>query len=223
MRGHLFVVLASLALVGAGCPGDLQPNSSGGDGSGGFDHGAYQDIGPRPDGYVSPGTDSKVASSDASASFKCSGDCHDFVLDRILLPTSSAQSKAYGYRKAGKIYNAFGDLMVLVGSQVSSLDVQKDVDLSVYEGKTLLLVRVKASSLTSGTARAQAWLGDTMKCCTDTSSVAACKAQAKSKCFSGSTALDVSTKSPKDMVFSGSITGGKFTFGPSKLLLPLDI
>ena len=182
------------------------------------------DIGPRPDsatggsdGGVGPGTD-------ASGKLGCTGDCHDHVLDRILLPTSSSQSKAYGLKKGGQTYNAFGDLMVLIGSQVPSLELQKDVDLSVYGGKTIVLLRLKAKSLTSApSARGQAWLGGQMVCCTDTSSVASCKKEAASRCFSGSTPLTVSPNSPGDMIFSGSISSSKLTLGPSKMILPLDI
>ena len=215
---------ATLLFAASGCPGDLRPPVSQVDhGAGGDGPGTYEDIGPRPDGWVSGG-DSGTTGADAGGKLSCNGDCHDYVLDRILLPTSSAQSKTYGLKKGGQTYNAFGDLMVLIGSQVSSLNLQQDVDLSVYSGKTLMLVRLKAASLTTTpAAMGQTWLGDTMTCCTDTSSVSACKSQAKSKCFSGTSALAVANISPKDMIFSGAINGGKVTLGPAKLILPLEI
>ncbi len=223
MRKYTLIMIAVLFTVAAGCPGNLGRPTPPSDNGGSFDGPtSWGDIGPRPDGSGGGG-DSGGTSSDAGGKLACNGDCYDYVMNRILLPVSSTQSNAYGYKKGGQIYNAFGDLMVLIGSQASSLNMQEDVDLSVYQGKTLILMRVKAKSLSSApSAKAQAWLGDTMSCCTS-SSVSACKSEAKSKCFSGSTALDVSKSSPKDMIFPGSISGSKFSFGPSKLILPLDI
>ena len=224
MRNKISIMATTLLLVAAGCPGDLRPPVSQGDhGTSSDGPAVYFDNGPRPDGWVG-GADGSAVGGDAGGKLACNGDCHDYVLDRILLPTSSAQAKTYGLKKGGQSYNAFGELMVLIGSNVSSLNLQQDVDLSVYAGKTLMLVRLKATSITAAaTARGQTWLGDTMQCCTNTSSVSTCKSQAMSKCFSGSTSLAVANASPKDMTFSGAISGGKLTLGPAKLILPLEI
>ena len=212
---------AALVAVTSGCPGDLsQPGADTGAASDGPI--TWQDSGPRPDGYT-PGADSGGGGSDAMAKFTCNGDCHDYVMSRILIPTNSAQSKAYGLKKGGKSYNAFGDLLVLVGAQVSSLKLQEEVDLSVYKGSTLVLMRLKAASLTSTpAAKLQTWLGDSKTCCTNTSSLSACKSQAASGCFGGSASMSVASASPKDMIFSGAVSGGKLKAGPSKMILPLD-
>jgi hypothetical protein len=179
-------------------------------------------------------------SGDGPSSLKCStggSDCKDFVFDQIIMPTSSTLSSySWDFDGDGKKDNALGQILSTLGSAFGSLNLQATIDESVFDGQTMLLLRVGAKDFTNATtATAQAWIGETTVCCagaadggfTDAGTVdpTKCKAQATSSsgCFGGSYTLKPKSTITAKYYLGGSITAGKIAFGPASMKLQFPI
>lgn len=174
-----------------------------------------KDGGPDPDGKVKP-----------PDKLTCNNDCKDFVMSRLIFPDATTASKiGKDYNNDGNVDNALGQILAALGGVAPSMNLQESVDGAVYAGKTILLVRMQASDFqTAATAAAQAWVGESTTCCSDPTKIPACKTEAMTKCFDGSSTFTPDpSANTKDAIFGGSITGGKFEFGPSEMVISLPI
>ena len=161
--------------------------------------------------------------------FTCNNDCHDYVISRVLLPTSTLTAQKYALVFKGKQYNALGNILALLAAQAPGMSVQASMDNAVCAGKTIDLLRVKAKSLASAAAvLGHSWVGADAKCCTlasclDPYNQTQCVASAKTKCFSGSGAFKPDPSYPKMMMLPGSIANKQLSLGPGKLVLRLTL
>ena len=153
----------------------------------------------------------------------CNNDCYDLVLDRILLPTTTAEADKYGLVVDGKKYNGLGTIISLIAQYTSSGELQQDLDRAVYQGDTLVLLKLQAADLVNDPkAKAQAW-GGSSSCCSSGKDLAKCKAEAQAKCFNGSAVIQKAGGSPENMIFSGSITGGALSLSSSTMKLEIKL
>ena len=183
----------------AGCPGSREHTDGGG--------------GQQPES----GADGAVTR------LTCNNDCYDLVLDRILMPTTSAEAEKYGLEVDGKKYNGLGAIISLLAPYTSPGGLQQDVDRAVYQGDTLVLMKLQASDLVNDSkTKAQAW-GGSSSCCTSSKDLAKCKVEAQAKCFSGSAVIQKAGGSPENMVFAGSITGGELSLSSSTMKLEIKL
>ena len=155
------------------------------------------------------------------------GSCTDFVLDKILMATTSSTATEYALEFKGKKYNALGNIISLLVSQAPTMDIQSTIDSGVCAGGTVVLLRVQAKDMTSETsAKAQAWVGQDKVCCTadksDKDYSTKCCAEAAKGCFNGKGEF-AKKKSTEDMLFQGKITGGNLKLGPSKMKLNIPL
>lgn len=162
--------------------------------------------------------------SGASTKLDCVGDCRDFVVDRILLPTTTAEASKYGLDVGGKKYNGLGSIISLVAQVAPGTGVQESMDKAVYGGDVLVLIKLKAADLANqAQVKAQTWTGDQAKCCTSTSDLAKCKAEAQASCFNGKATLKKSGGAPDNMIYSGAIKGGAFDLTSKTMQLQIKI
>ncbi|MBK8479565.1 MAG: hypothetical protein IPL40_00065 [Proteobacteria bacterium] len=165
--------------------------------------------------------DGGLKSDAASSSTGCTTNCRDFVVNRLLLPTAT-KSYAIDLTGDGKVDNEFRTSLTFVAS-LSDGDFQTQVDESVFEGKTLLTLRMRAADFANtSNAQGQLWLADDQTCC-DSNDLAACGLEAAARCFNGSHLFTPAANSPNDLLFGGKITTGAFDLGPAKLQLELTM
>jgi len=183
---------------------------------------------PDPD-LPAPETGPDFYSSGDLGPFTCNKDCYDYVVDRVLLPMTSQDAQKFALEHKGKKYNALGNILALLAQQVPGMDIQSGIDNAVCAGKTIDLLRVKASSLTTAPAvLGHSWVGADAKCCTLTSCLdpynkTKCIASAKTKCFSGTGSFKPDAKYPKAMILAGSIAAKKLSLGPGKLIIRVTL
>ena len=190
-----------LVLALSACPGSREGT---GDGAGGGDAAAGEAGG-------------------ALTRLSCNNDCADMVVNRLLLPTTTAEADKYGLSVGGKKYNGLGAIISLVSQYASTGGLQGDADSAVYQGDTLVLLKLQASDLVNASlAKAQAW-GGSSSCCTSKKDLAKCKAEAQARCFNGSAVIQKAAGSPENMVFSGSITGGALSLSSSIMKLEIKL
>ena len=185
------------------------------------------DLGP-PD-LPTPEVGPDFFSSGDLGPFSCSKDCYDYVIDRVTLPTTSAESSKFALVHKGAKFNALGNILALLVTSAPSMDVQAAVQNDICRGKTVDLLRVKAKSLSSTPAiLAHSWVGADAKCCTssnclDSFNQTKCNSSAITKCFSGSGSFTADPKYPKAMILGGSISGGQLKLGPGKLIIRIAL
>jgi len=148
--------------------------------------------------------------------------CHDFVANKLLLPTDSTESQKYAMQFNGKPYNSLGGILALIASQASDLKIQEEMDGALCEGAALILMRAEAKDLTAGDTTLQTWVAKKKACCTTTSDNKTCCTEADKACFNGTTEFEKSV-SKEEYLFKGKIAGGKLTAGPSKMKLNLTL
>ena len=159
----------------------------------------------------------------AATRLLCDNDCTDLVVDRILLPTSTAEANKYGLVLGGKTYNGLGTIISLVNQYASTSGLQDDVDGAVYKGDTLVLLKLQASDLVNASqVKAQAW-GGSASCCVAGKDLAACKTEARSRCFNGTSVIQKAAGSPENMIFSGAITAGVASLSSSTMKLEIKL
>ena len=178
---------------------------------------AKRDIGPR--------LDSKPPAPDTGGPLPpgCPG-CRDYVFSQVLVPVTSADVQKYALVHNGKRYNALGNIISLLASQAPTTSVADSVANSVNKGKAIILIRLQADSMVNDpSVRAQVWLGAETKCCSATYSPSQCAKEAAATCFNGQGKFSVHPTSPKDMFFSGSISGGQLRLGPARMKLRMSM
>ncbi len=206
-RAGAIALSLALTLSLVGCVGDLPEGLL-------DDGGGRSTDGPRPQGDSAKQGDSKPAT------MGCDGDCKEFVLNQLLLPTDDAEAKRYGVELDGQRYNALGSLLVLV----ASMNLQGTISHAINEGNLLLLLRLDAKDLRNqANTNAQLWIAGADKCCAEGLSQAACAAEAQKTCFNGSWVFQKGAQSPDDMIFNGSIQSGQLYAGPSSVRFNLQI
>lgn len=201
---QIAAVLCSFLLVGACSDDSGETPKDGGNG----DKSVLPDQGPLP------------------TKLTCNNDCYDFVFDGLTFPDSTTASKiGHDYDNDGAIDNALGSILGALSGVATTLDLQKSIDEGMYAGSTIILLRTQAKDkVTDPGTMAQAWVGASQTCCPDKTDPVACKAAAKAGCFSGSHAFWPETNPPqKDALFNGSLSGGKFVYGPSAMTINLPM
>ncbi|MBW2731073.1 MAG: hypothetical protein JRH20_01700 [Deltaproteobacteria bacterium] len=179
------------------------------------------------DDGADPKEDSAVVLSDGgtvATSLTCEGDCIDYVFNNLMLPVTGPQVTEFGmdFSDDGIVDNALGSIISILGQVSSSMDVQPTVDESVWGGSALVLLRVKASDLTNqASIAAQAWLGESVECCTDPTDLVACKAEADAGCFKGDYSYTPIPESAA--LFNGAIANGTLELGPGSLQIKLPL
>jgi hypothetical protein len=148
--------------------------------------------------------------------------CHDFVANKLLLPTDSTESQKYALQFNGKPYNSLGGILALIASQASGLNIQEEMDGALCEGAALILMRAQAKSLTAGKTTLQTWVAKKKACCTTTSDNKTCCTEAATACFNGTTEFEKDS-SGTDYIFGGNIFGGKIAAGSAKMKLNLTL
>ena len=180
-----------------------------------------------------PSTDGGSTAKDGAATdgtgttrLSCNGDCTDYVFSGLFLPKTPEETTKYSFDFDGnsKLDNALGALIGGLGAIPGvTLDPQAEIDTAVNGGKALMLIRVQGDLTNAAAAKAQAWVGEQQACCADPTQVEACATEAATKCFDGNGQFAQASTTPEDMLFGGSITGGKVTLGPAKLRLVLPL
>lgn len=228
--------VASLALLAALLLGGACDDRNVGVGDGGLDAGG--DRGPfvYPDGRSAdqlapdlgapdlPAADLPVTPpADLGPMPDVSGTAHaDFVLDAVLLPTSSGQATQYGFDLDGdgSVDNALGTILSAVGAMTPGMSVQPAVDEAVNRGDLLLLFRLYSNNMVDQPSLvAHHWRAAATQCCTAVDPTA-CAAEAQATCFSGSHSF---TPVPPATQLLGTLSGGTFAFGPTSLQLSLPL
>ena len=169
--------------------------------------------------------DQKVTQIDVGTidPINCSANtCHDFVANKLLLPTDSTESQKYALQFNGKPYNSLGGILALIASQASGLNIQEEMDGALCEGAALILMRAEAASLTAGKTTLQTWVAKKKACCTTTSDNKTCCTEAATACFNGTTEFEKGDTTT-DYLFGGTISGGKLSAGPAKMKLNLTL
>lgn len=150
-----------------------------------------------------------------------------YVVDRILMPTTAAQASMFGLNldgdEQGRPDNALGQILsTLAGQAGGDFNLQESIDEQVADGSIILLANVKATALTTA-AGVGTWifLGEnpsTPPCASDTDTT--CRGH-----LNGSTSFDVSSASPPadDVLISGQIVGGKMTGGPGNVTIEISL
>jgi hypothetical protein len=156
---------------------------------------------------------------------KCSGDCKDFVVSRLILPDSTtAATIGVDYDNDGKVDNVLGSILGSLASLAGSLELQSSLDESVYGGEALLLVRVQAASFTNAAQTlAEVWRGASQTCCSDPKNLTLCQSEASKGCFNGSHTFTPHATDPYTALFGGKITGGQMLVGPADMVLTLNL
>jgi hypothetical protein len=133
-----------------------------------------------------------------------SGEQYYFVTNKLLLPTTQAQTEAYALNLDGDSQqrrdNKFGDLFTLLTSAAQGLELQASLDQAVNTGQLVSLHVVKSNDLLNDSS--VLW-----------SIFAGQKSQSAPR-FDGSDNLTVDTAAPAYSPLIGLLTNGHFTGGP---------
>jgi hypothetical protein len=155
-------------------------------------------------------------------------DCRDFVVSRLLLPTSAADADSWAYRdQSGHGWNALGGVLTALAGLGSGTVIQNAVDDDVYQGATIVLARVQAGAVTSdGSAAAQTWVGAKTSCCpaaaTDRQK---CKDEALKGCYAGDPphAFLVDQSAAQSSLLTGALSAGKLEPAAPSLFIDLPL
>ena len=240
-RGSLCLVLC--AVLALACSDDTVSTYDTGTPDAGKGDAGQQDRGqndtgktdgkPQPDQGkdLKPPVDTQPPTPDSSppGPFTCASDCSEYVIDRFIIPATSGAALQYSLEHKGKKYNALGNIIALIMQQAPALELQVSVDNDICAGKTINLLRVKATSLVSEPAvKGQWWIGMPFACCTKTICVdstvkSQCEAGAKMKCFGGTGKFQVDKTKPGNMYVAGAIKGGALALSSATLTLRLSL
>jgi hypothetical protein len=147
----------------------------------------------------------------------------DYVVTRFVVPSGTSQV-GVDFNGDGVVDNALGTILGSIGAMAPSMDLQEQIDLSVYSGSLLELFRVFAKDLTNDPgAVMQAWIGTSQTCCTSTTVVATCQSEAQQTCFNGSHSFTPDPTSPTNTVLAGPITAGKAAFKAKTMVFQLPL
>lgn len=133
-----------------------------------------------------------------------SGQLHYFVTNKLLLPTTQAETEAYALNVDGdaqqRLDNKFGELFTLLTSAAQGLELQASLDQAVNSGQLVSLHAVKANDLLNDPS--VLW------------SIFAGQQSQSAPRFDGSDNLTVDTAAPAYSPLIGMLTNGHFTGGP---------
>lgn len=140
--------------------------------------------------------------------FVATGDHHQFVINTITIPTSSAEATMCGLNIDGdvqnRVDNALGQIIAVLASNAGA-DPQTVMDQALADGSALHLLDVQADSLADDPSVAmRPFFGD------DTDGNPADN-------FSGSEMFDISASSPMNDLVPGAIVTGGLDLGPGEM------
>jgi len=148
-----------------------------------------------------------------------------WMVDTLLMPTSASEATQLGLNldgdELGRKDNALGQIMAaLAGAAGESFNINETIDESVRSGTLLLLVRMKATALTTATGVGMwVYLGEN-------ESPAACVDENDMVCglhLDGAGSADIKASSPTDALVVGDNIAGRFEGGPGTLSLELAL
>jgi hypothetical protein len=94
------------------------------------------------------------------------------------------------------------------------------MDLQVYSGELLQLVRIFAANLVNDPgAVLQTWAGAAQTCCQAPTDVTLCETQAATTCFSGTHTFSPDPSDPQGTLLTGAIVSGGMSFTAPKMKL----
>lgn len=127
-----------------------------------------------------------------------------FVTDKLLLPTTQAQTEAYALNIDGdaqqNLDNKFGDLLTLLMSAAPSLELQAALDQAVTAGQLVSLHVMKADD--ASTDSNVSW------------SIFQGQITQSAPVFDGSDKFMIDSVLPVNLPIDGSLTNGHFSGGP---------
>jgi hypothetical protein len=150
-----------------------------------------------------------------------------FVVDKILMPTTAAQANMFGLNldgdEQGRPDNALGQILsTLAGQAGGSFNLQDAIDEQVNQGDIILLANVQATALTTAAGVGTSiFLGSNP-------STAPCLNADDVVCglhLDGMTTFDIDAASPSqaDSTLVGQIVGGRLTGGPGSVTIELSL
>jgi hypothetical protein len=146
---------------------------------------------------------------------------YHYVANKVLVPTSSTESRDYGLdlNGDGTVDNQLGATLAALKSQ-GGFDVQSTIDTSVNEGSIILLADFQTKDFMSAAAAGiQVFLGSNPQ-------PAPCNGTDDMTCghhLDGNGSFDIDPNGPQNAALAGKIVGGKFTGGPGNLSLQIAI
>jgi hypothetical protein len=155
------------------------------------------------------------ASTDPSGSVDPAGKHNQYVLDRLLVPTSQSQVESFGLDLDGdpqqRPDNRLGSLLSTVSKLGGgSVDLQKALDEEIQKGGIVILADVQATSLQSARGvGVRVYLGDCQGTC--------------SNHLAGGGKFVVSPDTAGDGLVVGDIAGGRFAGGPGAVTVEVSL
>lgn len=148
-----------------------------------------------------------------------------YVMDQLLMPTTSNEAKMYGLNLDGdetnRPDNALGQILSTLGS-MGDINLQMTVDTQIADGSINNLIGMKAINLTNATGvGAWVFLGDSGKI-----TPMPCKDRDDMKCaqhLDGNGTFIFDGASPMDAKITGAIVGGRFTGGPGEVTIEVSL
>jgi hypothetical protein len=148
-----------------------------------------------------------------------------FVIDRILLPTTATQASMLGLNidgdEQGRPDNALGQILATLSSQGGeAVDLQGEIDLAMNQGNIIVLANMQAKSLQTATGVGMwVFLGADPD-------PAPCDGDVCGRHLAGGASFSISPSSPpnpNDVLLVGQNVGGKYTGGPGTVTLELSL
>lgn len=165
---------------------------------------------------------------DVSSVVDPAGTDSTYIVDNLVMPTSASQATQLGLNldgdELGRIDNALGQIMAaLAGAAGEGFDINATIEESVTSGTLLLLIRLKATALT--TARGVGmwvYLGDnpSPEPCDDPQNPTP---ETCGNHLDGNGSAEVAADSPTDALVVGDMVASRFTSGPGTLSLELAL
>lgn len=148
-----------------------------------------------------------------------SGPHHQYVLDSLTLPETSAQAAALGFDLDGDLRadNAFGQVLA---SLAGGIGIQASMDEAIASGQTILLADLQTPHLVGAScAGLTTYLGDNpgTSPCLDPSDLIC------GQHLDGSTSFDFRADSPLDALIIGDIVSSTFGGGPGQAVIEISL
>jgi len=156
---------------------------------------------------------------------------YHYVVNKLWVPTSTAQSNQYGLdlNGDGKVDNSFGGAITSLAA--AGLDVQASLDKAVLGGKLIMLASLDTPDLsTAAGARMRFFVGDQSlpAACSGPLDTVTCTNAKPSVCVGcghqlADGSFSIALTSPQETPVAGTIMGGAFTGGPGNAAFILSI
>ena len=166
----------------------------------------------------SDGEGKNGATSEKDIPLNCTTEkCRTFVVDRIILPTTTEDTAKYALEINSQKYNFMGVMLNMLFKDNINLDLQSALDGTINSGKYLIMLRIQDSDLKDNPVlKGQLLLAAEKKRCSDPKNNTKCIAEAKTNCFGGSAEFSLSQGGRLSQLYKGSISDGTFKLGPGK-------